>query len=80
MGGQFLFGRPLARQRPACRRELRRSGRWVRACESIERAFDSEGARLYDVGVNHCGAEVGVAEQFLNGSDVGAGLEKVSGN
>lgn len=49
------------------------------ASEAIDGALDAEGAGFGDVCVDHGGAEVGVAEEFLDGSNVGAGLEEVGG-
>lgn len=48
-----------------------------RAHESVCRAFDGEALLLDDVGVDHGGSDVGVTEEHLDGSDVGAGLEEV---
>ena len=45
--------------------------------ESVGRALDPVGAALCDMGVDHRRLEVPMAEQFLNGADVGAGLEEV---
>ena len=46
---------------------------------SIEGAADGEGATLDDVGVDHGGADALVAEEFLDGVDIVAGLEEVGG-
>jgi hypothetical protein len=47
--------------------------------ESIERALHAGGAALEDVGVDHGGADVGMAEEFLDGADIVAGFEEVGG-
>jgi hypothetical protein len=48
-----------------------------RAWESICGALYGETLPLDDVGVDHRGSDVGVAEEFLDGTDVGTGLEEV---
>lgn len=45
----------------------------------VEGGFDSQAAALEDVGVDHGGADVFMAEQFLNGSYVVAVLKEVGG-
>ena len=50
-----------------------------RGCLSIQRAFDRQSAALEDVGVDHGGADILVAEQFLNGADIVPVLEKMRG-
>ncbi len=47
--------------------------------EGVGGALDPEGAALGDVGADHRGFEVSVAEEFLDGADVGAGLEEMGG-
>lgn len=59
----------LPRVRPAALR-LRRS---------VQRAADAHGTAVEDVGVNHGGADVAVAEELLDRADVVAGLEQVRG-
>ena len=44
----------------------------------VERAVDAEGAAVEDVGVDHGGGDVAVAEELLDGADVVAGFEQVS--
>ena len=46
---------------------------------SVKRGFDGEAAALEDVGVDHGGFDILVAEQFLDGADVVAILQKVGG-
>ena len=41
--------------------------------------MDAEGAAVEDVGVDHGGGDVAVAEELLDGADVVAGLEQVGG-
>jgi hypothetical protein len=45
----------------------------------VEGAADGEGPLAEDVGVDHGGADIGVAEEFLDGADVVAVLEEVGG-
>ena len=45
----------------------------------IQGAVDGEGAGVHDVGVDHGGAHVFVAEEFLDGADAVAGFEEVGG-
>jgi hypothetical protein len=45
--------------------------------ELVERAPDAVAALIEDVRVNHRGGHVYVAEQFLDGPDVVAGLQQV---
>ena len=45
----------------------------------VERASDGEAAALEDMGVDHGGFDIFVAEQFLNGADVVAVLEQMGG-
>lgn len=45
----------------------------------VERASDASAAAVQDVGVDHRGRDVGVAEEFLDRPDVVAGLEQVCG-
>ena len=63
-----------------------RTGRRTAGCvgggrqhQAVERARGAGGGRLQDVGVDHGGADVGMAEQLLHGADVGAGLQQVGG-
>ncbi len=44
---------------------------------SIERAANPEPTAVQNVGINHRRGHVAVAEEFLDGSDVLAGLEQV---
>ena len=44
------------------------AGVWVR--HAIEGALDAHSASIQDVGVDLCGPDAGVAEEFLHGSDV----------
>ena len=44
---------------------------------SVEGAPDAERAAVEDVGVDHGGGDVAVAEEFLDGADVVAGLKEV---
>jgi len=46
---------------------------------AIEGTLDAKGAAAEDMGVNHRGAYILVAEELLDGSDVGARLEQVGG-
>ena len=57
---------------------LRVIGR-IPAGYSIQRAFDGQAAALEDVGVDHGGADVLVAEQFLDGANIVAILEQMGG-
>ncbi len=45
----------------------------------VEGGFDREAAALEDVGIDHCGFDVFVAEEFLNGANVVVVLEEVGG-
>src|SRR3954471_11525386 len=45
----------------------------------IERACYAQAGFLEDVGVDLGGGDVGVAEEFLDGADVVAGLEEMGG-
>ena len=45
----------------------------------VEGAADGAGAASEDVGVDHGGADIGVAEEFLDGADVVAVFEQVGG-
>jgi hypothetical protein len=47
--------------------------------EAVEGAFDASAATVEDVGVDHGGGYVAVAEEFLDGADVVAGFKKVGG-
>jgi hypothetical protein len=47
--------------------------------DRVEWAADAAGAVSEDVGVDHCGADVAVAEELLDGADVVAALEEVGG-
>ena len=47
--------------------------------QAVGGAADAEGALGEDVGVDHGGAELAVAEELLDGSDVGPVLEEVGG-
>lgn len=47
--------------------------------QPIRRALDAIRAALANVGVDHRGADVGVAEEFLDRSDICPGLEEVGG-
>src|SRR5205807_28046 len=47
--------------------------------QAVEGAGHAGGAAVEDVGVDHGGADVGVAEQVLDGADVAARLEQVGG-
>ena len=56
----------------------------TRGCQAgsehvIEGTLDAEGAAVEDVGVDLGGADVGMAEQLLDGADVVAALEEVGG-
>jgi hypothetical protein len=42
-------------------------------------ALDAEGAAIEDVGVDHGGRDVAVAEELLDGADVVSGFQKVGG-
>jgi hypothetical protein len=55
-----------------CRSALARE-----AVRSIEGAAHPEGAAVEDVGVDHGGSHAVVAEEFLDGADIVAGLEEV---
>src|SRR3990167_9339176 len=48
-------------------------------CHLVQRADHAASAAVEDVGVDHGGAYVGVAEQFLYGTDVVAVLQQVGG-
>jgi hypothetical protein len=47
--------------------------------EDVEGALDAEGASVEDVGVDHGGGDVAVAEELLDGADVVAGFQQVGG-
>ena len=47
------------------------------ARKTVEGALHACGALLQDVGVDHGGLEIGVAEELLHGSDANPGFEKV---
>ena len=51
----------------------------LRLRPSVERAAHAHGTTVEDVGVNHGGADVAVAEELLDRADVVAGLEQVRG-
>ncbi len=51
----------------------------ITACYLIQRAFDRQSAALEDMGVDHGGANVLVAEQFLNGADIVTTLKQMRG-
>lgn len=44
-----------------------------------ERAFDSAGAALKHMSIDHGGSDVFVSEQFLNGADIVTGFEEMRG-
>jgi hypothetical protein len=63
-------------------RDARRDGIAIDAdgaSGGVERAADPERAGLQDVGIDHRGADVLVAEEFLDGADIVSGLEEVGG-
>jgi hypothetical protein len=45
--------------------------------DSAQRASDSPRTSVQDMGVNHCGTDVGVPEQFLNRADIVAIFEQI---
>jgi len=45
----------------------------------VQRAADGEAALVEDMGVDHSGFDVGVAEEFLDGANVVAVLQEVGG-
>jgi hypothetical protein len=45
----------------------------------VRRALDAEAAAVEDVGVDHCGPDVAVAEQLLDCANVIACLQKMRG-
>jgi len=47
--------------------------------ESISGGADGAGASIEDVGVDHGGLEIGMAEKFLHSSNIVPVLEKVGG-
>jgi hypothetical protein len=47
--------------------------------EAVGGAEDAGGAAVEDVGVDHGGGDVAVAEELLDGADVGAVLQQVGG-
>ena len=47
--------------------------------DRVKRAADAAAAAVQDVGVDHRGADVAVAQQLLDGSDVVAALQQVGG-
>ncbi len=47
--------------------------------EGVGGAGDSQGASVQDMGVDHRGLDVPVAEEFLDDADVGAIFEEVGG-
>lgn len=49
------------------------------ASQRVEGAADAAGAEAEDVGVDHGGGDVAVAEELLDGADVVAALEEVGG-
>jgi hypothetical protein len=55
-------------------------GRRLQRCkhsELVGRAADTKGPEFQNMGVDHCGGDVCVAEEFLDGPDVLPVLEKV---
>src|SRR5688500_16314834 len=46
---------------------------------AVEGALDASGAAVEDVGVDHGGGDVFVAQEFLDGTDVVAVFEEVGG-
>ncbi len=56
-----------------------RAGGFRRGLETVHRASYAEWAAVEDVGVDHRGPDVAVAEQGLEGSDVGSVLEEMGG-
>jgi hypothetical protein len=46
---------------------------------SIEGALDAHSSSIQDVGVDLCGSDAGVAEEFLHGSDVVSVFEEMGG-
>src|SRR5213593_719528 len=63
------------------RTSLRRIGGLMRspAVAFVQGAADTAAAAIEDVGVDHGGADVAVADELLDGPDVVAGLEEVGG-
>ena len=49
-------------------------GSALQEAEAVGGAQDAGGAAVEDVGVDHGGGDVAVAEEFLDGADVGAVL------
>jgi hypothetical protein len=47
--------------------------------KTVGGAGDAEGAAFHDVRIDHRGTNVAVAEEFLDGADVGAVFEQVGG-
>lgn len=43
----------------------------------VEGALDTKGAAVQDVGIDHGGGDVPVAQQILNGADVGSGFQQM---
>jgi hypothetical protein len=71
--------RPFDRQLRACQGKSEEKGAFVRnsgKSAEIERAWAARTRAFDDVEVNHGGGDVGMAEEILNGSDVGAVLEE----
>jgi len=61
-------------------RRLARLRVWLRLrLQRIERTSHGAATELEDVRVDHGGAHVAVAEQFLHGADVVAGLQQMRG-
>ena len=51
---------------------------WCSVCLTIQRASHSASAAIEDVGIDHCGIEIFVPEQFLNCPDVVTRFQQVS--
>jgi hypothetical protein len=54
-------------------------GGWGQEEGVVEGALDGEAASVQDVGVDHGGADVAVAEELLDGADVVAAFEEMGG-
>ena len=64
---------PFVRNDPICQKERRSNA------EIIQGTRNALATLLEDVGVDHGGGNIIVPEQLLNGADVGAALQQVSG-
>ena len=68
---------PFSEQPPRCVYTIPPAG--ICFVSTIERAAHAAGSAVENVGVPHGCGDVPVAEQLLDGADIGAGLEQMGG-